>query len=114
MLDEPPLIVRMRGSAGFMDDSFVILQSASPYATLLKSIYPRTTSVRIRAPEKGPEIARPFFSSRRRPVDSVELGERLERKIRNKSSFKHAPVGNSLQDRAVFSVVCIRHHVTFL
>jgi hypothetical protein len=27
MLDEPPLIVRMRGSAGFMDDSFVILQS---------------------------------------------------------------------------------------
>jgi len=27
MLDEPPLIVRMRGLLGFMDDSFVILQS---------------------------------------------------------------------------------------
>jgi hypothetical protein len=27
MLDEPPLMVRMRGLAGFMDDSFVILQS---------------------------------------------------------------------------------------
>jgi len=24
MLDEPPLIVRMRGLAGFMDDSFVV------------------------------------------------------------------------------------------
>jgi hypothetical protein len=29
MLDDPPLIVRMRGLAGFMDDSFVIPQSAS-------------------------------------------------------------------------------------
>jgi hypothetical protein len=28
MLDEPPLIVRMRGLAGFMDYSFVTLQSA--------------------------------------------------------------------------------------
>src|ERR1019366_1535258 len=27
MLDEPPLMVRMRGLAGFMDHSFVILQS---------------------------------------------------------------------------------------
>jgi hypothetical protein len=27
MLDEPPLIVRMRGLAGFMDDYFVIPQS---------------------------------------------------------------------------------------
>jgi len=27
MLDEPPLIVRMRGLFGFMDSSFVILQS---------------------------------------------------------------------------------------
>ena len=27
MLDDPPLIVRMRGLAGFMDDSLVILQS---------------------------------------------------------------------------------------
>jgi len=26
MLDEPPLTVRMRGSAGFMGDSFAILQ----------------------------------------------------------------------------------------
>jgi len=41
VLDEPPLIVRRRGLAGFMDESFVILQSASPYANLLKSIYPR-------------------------------------------------------------------------
>jgi hypothetical protein len=29
VLDEPPLIVRMRGLAGFMDDSFIILQIAS-------------------------------------------------------------------------------------
>jgi hypothetical protein len=27
MLEEPPLIVRILGLAGFMDDSFVILQS---------------------------------------------------------------------------------------
>src|SRR5450759_4644974 len=27
MLDEPPLMVRMRGLAGFMDGSFIILQS---------------------------------------------------------------------------------------
>ena len=27
MLDEPPLIVRMHGLAGFMEDSLVILQS---------------------------------------------------------------------------------------
>jgi hypothetical protein len=42
-------------------------------------------------------------------VDSVELGERLDRKIWNKSSFKHRSMGNSLQDRAVLSVVCVRH-----
>ena len=29
MLDEPPLIVRMRGLAGFMDDSFVIMAGMS-------------------------------------------------------------------------------------
>ena len=38
VFDEPPLIVRMLGLAGFLDDSFVILQSASPYTTLVKSI----------------------------------------------------------------------------
>jgi hypothetical protein len=38
-------------------------------------------------------------------VDSVELGERLGRKIRNKSPFKHRPVGDSLQDGAVLPVV---------
>jgi hypothetical protein len=27
MLDEPPLIVRMHGLTGFMDDSFVILRT---------------------------------------------------------------------------------------
>jgi hypothetical protein len=48
--------------------------------------------------EKVPEITRRFLSSRRWPVDSVEFGERLERKIWNKSSFKHRPMGNSLQD----------------
>ena len=66
------------------------------------------------APEKVPEIARRFLSSRRRPVDFVELGKRLDRKIREKSSFKHRPTGNSLQDRAVFSVACIRHIISFL
>jgi hypothetical protein len=47
-------------------------------------------------------------------VDSVELGERLEWKIRNKSFFKHRPMGNSSQNRAVWSDVWIRHDVTFL
>jgi hypothetical protein len=42
-------------------------------------------------------------------VDSVEFGERLERKIRNESFFKHHPMGDSLQDQAVLSVVSIRH-----
>jgi hypothetical protein len=34
-------------------------------------------------------------------VDSVELGERLDREIWNKSSFKHRPMGNALQDPSV-------------
>jgi hypothetical protein len=34
-------------------------------------------------------------------VDSVDLGERLGRKIWNQSSFKHRPMGDALQDRAV-------------
>ena len=55
------------------------------------------------------QITRRFLNSRRWPVDSVELGERLDRKIWNKSSFKHRPMGNSLQDRAVLSVFCVRH-----
>jgi hypothetical protein len=38
VFDEPPLIVRMLGLAGFLDDSFLILQYASPYTTLVKSI----------------------------------------------------------------------------
>jgi hypothetical protein len=49
------------------------------------------------------------LSLRRRSVDSVELGERLGRKIWNKSSFKHRPMENSLQDRAVLPVVCVRY-----
>jgi hypothetical protein len=53
------------------------------------------------APEKVPEITRRSLSSHRRPVDSVEFGERLGRKIRNKSSFKHRPMGNSSQNQAV-------------
>jgi hypothetical protein len=65
-------------------------------------------------PEKVPEIACRFVSSRCWPVDSVELGERLRRKIWRESSFEHRPMGNSLQNRAVLSVVSIRHHVTFL
>ena len=39
--------------------------------------------------------------SRLWPVDSVELGERLDREIWNKSSFKHRPMGNALQDPSV-------------
>ena len=66
------------------------------------------------APEKAPKITSRFFRSRRRPVDSVELGERLARKIRSQSSFNHGPMGNPLQDRAVLSVVCIRHMIPFL
>jgi len=46
LLGELPLIVRMLGLAGFLDDPFVILQSASAYTTLVKSIYPRSTFVR--------------------------------------------------------------------
>jgi hypothetical protein len=65
-------------------------------------------------PEQVPKITRRLLSLRRWGVDSVKLGERLGRKIWNKSSFKHRPMGNSLQDRAVLSVVCIRHHVAFL
>ena len=64
------------------------------------------------APEEVPEIARRLLSPRRRPVDSVELGERQGRKIREESSCKHRPMGDSLQDRAV--VVRIRHNVTLL
>ena len=48
------------------------------------------------APEKVPEIMRRFLSSRRWPVDSVEFGQRLERKIWNKSAFEHRPMGNFL------------------
>jgi len=66
------------------------------------------------APEKAPEITRRFLSSRRWPVDFVEFGERLGRKIWNKSSFKHRPMGDLLQDQAVWSAGCIRHDVPFL
>ena len=66
------------------------------------------------APEKVPEIMRRFLSSRRWPADSVEFGQRLERKIWNKSSLEHRPMGDSLQDRAVLSVVRILHHVISL
>jgi hypothetical protein len=66
------------------------------------------------APEKVPEITGRFLSLRRWPVDSVEFGERLGWKIWNKSSFQHRPMGNSLQDGAVLSVVCSHHNVTFL
>jgi hypothetical protein len=66
------------------------------------------------APEEVSEITRRFFRSHRRPVDSVELGERLGRKIRNKSPFKHRPVGDSLQDGAVLPVVWVRHSFTSL
>ena len=62
-----------------------------------------------RAPEQVPEITRRCLGSRRRAVDSVQLGERLGRKIRNESSLEHRPVGNPLQDRAVLFVVCARH-----
>ncbi len=60
-------------------------------------------------PGKVPEITRRLLSSPRWPVDFVELGERLERKIRNKSSFKHHPMGDSFQDRAVLSIVRMGH-----
>ena len=66
------------------------------------------------APEQVPEIARRFLRSCRWPGDSGEFGERLGQKIRNQASFKHRPMGNSLPDRAVLSVVCIRHNITFL
>jgi hypothetical protein len=46
-------------------------------------------------------------------VDSVKLGERRGRKIWNQPFFEHHPMGNSLQDRTVLSVVCIRHNITF-
>jgi hypothetical protein len=38
MLDESPLIVRLRGLPGFVDKSFVIGRSVAPYAIFLKSI----------------------------------------------------------------------------
>jgi hypothetical protein len=66
------------------------------------------------APEKVPEITRRSLNLRRRPVDSIKLGERRGRKIWNQPFFEHHPMGNSLQDRAVLSVVCIRHNFTFL
>jgi len=42
-------------------------------------------------------------------VGSIELGKYLDREIPNKSSFQHHPMGNSLQDGAVLSVVGICH-----
>lgn len=65
-------------------------------------------------PDKVSEIKRRFHHTRRRPVDFVEFGDRLDRKIRNQSSFQHCPAGNSLQDRAVLSCVGIRHPCLFL
>jgi hypothetical protein len=47
-------------------------------------------------------------------VDSVKLGERRGRKIWNQPFFEHHPMGNSLQDRTVLCVVCIRHIIAFL
>jgi len=61
------------------------------------------------APEKVPEITRRSLNLRGWPVDSVKLGKRRGRKIWNQAFFKHHPMGNSLQDRAVLSVICVRH-----
>ena len=47
-------------------------------------------------PEKVPHISRRFLSSRCRPMDSVELGDCLRRKIRKKSSFYHYSTCNFL------------------
>jgi hypothetical protein len=66
------------------------------------------------APEKVPEIVRRSLNLHGRPVDSVKLGERRGRKIWNQPFFEHHPMGNSLQDRAVLSVVYIRHIIAFL
>ena len=60
----------------------------------------------VRRDKSGAKI---LNSRRRWPVDPVELGERLGRKIWNKSSFKHRLMRNSLQDRPVLPVVCVRH-----
>ena len=38
MLDEPPLIVRMHGLAGFMDDSFIMPEGIFPTASALQSV----------------------------------------------------------------------------
>ena len=64
------------------------------------------------APEKVPEITRCPLISCRRPVDQVELGERLGRKVRNEPSFNHCPMRNSPQDRAVLFSVCSGHDDT--
>ena len=64
------------------------------------------------APEKVPEIARRRPGSDRRPVNSVELGKRLGRKIRNQSSIQHRLMGDSLQDRAVLPVVGAVHNIS--
>jgi len=58
---------------------------------------------------KVSEIARRFFSSYCRSVGAIELAKCLDREIRNKYSFQHHPMGNSLPDGAVLSVVGIRH-----
>ena len=64
------------------------------------------------APEEVPEIARRLLGPRRRPVDGVELGERLGREIRDEPSLEHRPVGDPSQDGAVLPVVRGRHCVS--
>jgi hypothetical protein len=64
------------------------------------------------SPDKVPEITRRFFSSYLRRVNCDELGEYLEREVGKKSSFKHRPTSQFFLNRAVLSVVFIRHAVT--
>ena len=61
------------------------------------------------APEKVAEITRGAIRCSRWPVDSIKLGQRLGREIRDKSFFPHGLIGNSTQDRAVLIIVWIYH-----
>jgi len=66
------------------------------------------------APEKVPEITSRFPSSRAGPWIPSSSASAWGGKIGDEPLSSIARWATSLQDRAVLSVVCVRHYVTFL